>query len=374
MTSEQEFLSVVIRSAIKGEKITTQPQIDIIKFFKLANKHSLQVLTYFTLLNNGLFLDSLADLKKVVYKLILRANNLDNDIQIALNALKENDIKVITIKGYNIRKLYPNPDMRYLLDFDCLIEEKDKSKVKKLLKQAGFRYIKSTAKHLEFNSQTGRLLEFHTKLFERFLKDDYLQEVLSSPSATLNAEQEYIIALAHLASHFVSGGVGVRNIIDLYLLDKQIIDRQSLNAKLERVGLAEFDKNFQILAKDLFDNQTPTKQSLELMEYIYESEYLGGQDQKELFAMAMAYDGDIKKAKQSSVWQKIFPPYRHMVGIYPSLKKCPILLPIYHIRRYFAVIFKRRKNLSKLKKFNAYTEQEVIKISNILTDLGLKNK
>ena len=71
MTSEQEFLSVVIRSAIKGEKITTQPQIDIIKFFKLANKHSLQVLTYFTLLNNGLFLDSLADLKKVVYKLII---------------------------------------------------------------------------------------------------------------------------------------------------------------------------------------------------------------------------------------------------------------------------------------------------------------
>ena len=144
-----------------------------------------------------------------------------------------------------------------------------------------------------------------------------------------------------------SGGVGVRNIIDLYLLDKQITDRQSLNAKLERVGLAEFDKNFQILAKDLFDNQTPTKQSQELMEYIYESEYLGGQDQKELFAMAMAYDGDIKKAKQSSVWQKIFPPYRHMVGIYPSLKKCPILLPIYHIRRYFAVIFKRRKNFMK---------------------------
>ena len=372
MTPEQEFLSTIIRSAIKGEKITAEPQIDILKLFKLANKHSLQVLTYFTLLNNGLFLDSLSELKKVVYKLILRANNLDNDIKIVLNLLKENHIKVIPIKGYNIRGLYPNPDMRFLLDFDCLIEKKDKYKVKKLLNQAGFRYTKSTEKHLEFHSKQGNLLEFHTKLFERFLKDDYLQEVLSSPSATLNAEQEYIIALAHLASHFVSGGVGVRNIIDLYLLDKQITDRQSLNEKLEKVGLAEFDKKFQILAKDLFESQTSTIQSLELMEYIYESEYLGGQGQKELFSMAMAYNGDIKKAKQSSIRQKIFPPYRYMVGIYPSLKKCPILLPIYHIRRYFAVIFKRRKNLSRLKEFNSYTEQEVIKISNILTDLGLK--
>ncbi len=372
MTCEQSFLSAVIRSAITGEKITQVPKINKIEFFKLANKHSLQVLTYFTLLNNGLLLDSLSGLKKVVYKLILKANTLNSDIRDLLKILNDNGVKAIPIKGFNIRKFYPSADMRFLLDFDCLIEEKDKNKVKKILIRAGYKYSKRTARHLEFHSSSGNLIEFHTKLFDRFLKEDFLQEVLSNPTADLTPEQEYIIALAHLASHFVSGGVGVRNIIDLYLLDKQIADRDSLNKRLEQLGLKEFNDNFNKLALDIFENQKPTEFSLELMEYVYQSDYLGGQEQKELFAVAMAYDGDIKKAKNSSLWQKIFPPYRYMVGIYPSLKKCPILLPIYHIRRYFAVIFKRRKNISKIKKFNSYTEQEVIKVNKILTGLGLK--
>ncbi len=372
MTVEQAFLGDIIRSAIKGEKLTKVPQLDISNFFKLVNKHSLQVLTYFTLLNNGLLTDSLSTLKKVVYKLILQSNSLNSDIEEVLKLLEDNGIKAIPIKGYNIRKLYPSPDMRFLLDFDCLIEDKDKKRVKRLLKGLGYRYSKSTAKHLEFYSKNGNLFEFHTRLFDKFLNEDFLREVLSNDTQGLSPVQEYIIALAHLASHFVSGGVGVRNIIDLYLLDERIEDKENLNNTLEKIGLKEFDESFRRLTADLFENQEPTEFSIELMDYVYQSDYLGGQKQKELFAMAMAYEGDLKKAKKLSFWQKIFPPYRDIVEIYPSLQKCPILLPIYHIRRYFAVIFRRRKNLSKLKRFNAYSEQEVVKISNILTNLGLK--
>ncbi len=369
MFEKQAFLNTIIRSAIKGERISCRPQISWQELFKLANKHSLLVLTYIALTNNGF--DEAKQLKKSVYKLILKANSLEEDMEFVLKKLRENGIKCKPIKGYNIRKLYPSKDMRYLLDFDCLVEEKDYGKIKDLLLAEGYTYGGKTIKHLEMYSPSGNLVEFHSRLFDRFLDEQFTNEIMEGEGQDLTAEQEYIVALAHLASHFVSGGVGVRNIIDLYLLNAQITDRENLNKRLEKFNLLKFEQNFNKLTQELFEGETSTEWSAELMDYIYQSDYLGGQDKKELFATAISYDGDFKKAKKSSVWAKVFPSFSDMRGIYPSLKKCPILLPVYYIRRFFAIIFKRRKSLSKLQKINSYTEQDIIKVNKILKNLGL---
>lgn len=372
MKEEQAFLNLIIRSVIKGERISCRPQISWEKLFKLANKHSLLVLTYASLKNNG-YLEA-NHLKKPVYKLMIKATSLDSDIAFVLEKLRINGIKCVPIKGYNIKKLYPNPDMRFLLDFDCLVKEKDYKKIKKIFLKEGYTYGGKTVKHLEMFSPSGNLIEFHSRLFDRFLDDDFTQEILNCENGKLTAEQEYIISLAHLASHFVSGGVGVRNIIDLYLQNKKITDREGLNKKLIRYGLMDFEQSFNKLTLDLFEGETGSEWSSELMDYVYKSDYLGGQDKKQLFSTAIRYRGDLKKAKRSSFWRKIFPCFSDMVGIYPSLQKCPLLLPIYHVRRFFAIVFTRRKNLTEFKKTNSYTEQDVIKVNKILNNLGLIKK
>ena len=374
MDNEQMALQKIIRSAIIGQPLVDFPQVDTEKLFKLATKHSLQVLTYFTLLNNSLCLDSLQKLKKAVYKSILKADLIEQDGKDVLETLKRNDVKCISLKGYNIKELYPSKEMRFSLDYDCLIEKSNLKKVKKLFLDKGYIYHGQTAKHLEMISPNGTLIEFHTQLFERFLKQDFVDELFFSNVQNLSYGQNYLITLAHLASHFLSGGVGIRNIIDLYLLNKVVEDRVCLQENIAQIGLEIFNQNLQKLAVDLFENASPTEFSQELMEFVYQSDYLGGQDQKELFALAKSYNGNLQKAKKSSLINKIFPPYKYMVGIYPSLSKCPILLPIYHLRRYVTILFKRRKNLDKLKKFNSYTEQEVIKVNKILTQLELVDK
>lgn len=369
MNNEQEFLNLIIRSAVKSERISCQPQVDWGKLFNLAHKHSLLVLTYATLYSNGF--SQAEKLKKSVYKLILKANSLEEDIIFVIKKLSDSGIKCLPIKGYNIRDEYPSKDMRYLLDFDCLVEEKNLKAIKNLLIKEGYTFGGRTIRHLEMYSPKGNLIEFHTQLFDRFLDDSFAKKVLAACEQKPTVEQEYIISVAHLASHFVSGGVGVRNVIDLYLLKNKITDTEWVENSLNKYGLKKFGQEFDVLGKILFEGQPATEWSRELLDYVYESDYLGGNDKQELFATAVNYKGDLKKARKSSVWRKIFPTFSDMRGVYPSLKKCPVLLPFYYIKRFFTVLTKRRKSLNKINKISSYTEQEVIKVNKILTNLGL---
>ena len=159
-------------------------------------------------------------------------------------------------------------------------------------------------------------------------------------------------------------------LIDLYLLNARVTNREKLNEQLKKYNLVKFEQNFNLLTQELFEGKTSSEWSAELMDYLYQSDYLGGQDKKELFTTAIRYDGDLKKAKRKSLWRKIFPCFSDMRGIYPSLKS-KVALPFYYLRRFFAIIFKRRKNLAKVKEINSYSEQEVIKVNKILKNLGL---
>ncbi len=372
MKVEERFLLDTIKACMSRKKISAPIVYDKIAYFNLVQKHSLQVVAYVTFMRSGLSKELPEEFKKEVYKLILVANSLDKDSDAVLNLLGEK-YKIVPFKGYNVKKLYPSPDMRFSMDFDCLIDKKQSSQVKKLLEENGYKYRKTTEKHLEYLSKNGNVIELHTKLFERFLNEEYVQEVFDSfisNDKVLPLEVEYVISLAHIASHFVSGGVGVRNIIDLYLLNQKI-DREKVDKKLEEVKLKKFDEQFISLTKVIFEDKEPTEFEKSLLKYIFKSNYLGSEKNKELYVVALNYNGDLKKAKRTSFLRKIYPSYPYMCGVYPKLKSAKILLPWYHFVRHLTVIFKRTSHLKKLKNISNYNESDVKELREVLIGLGL---
>jgi len=373
MSLEQKFLLEIIKASLQNKSVTIPTSLDKKTFFNLVKKHSLQVLVYVVFMRSGLKQELSEDFKKEVYKLILGATSLDKDSQAVLNLFKENDLKIVPFKGYNVKKLYPSADMRYSIDFDCLIDEKQLKQVKRLLENNGYKYCKTTDMHLEYLSNSGNVIELHTKLFSRFLPQEFVLQVFSEYTLNNNQlplETEYIISLAHLASHFVSGGVGVRNIIDLHLLNNKV-DRAKLDSKLVEYKLKQFDDNFLSLADVIFNDKEPTEFDLSLFKYVFNSFYLGTESSKELYSVALNFDGDLKRAKRKSVFKKIYPSYKYMAGVYPTLKKHKILLPWFYFVRHLTVIFKRTSHINKLKNISEYNEQEVKSLREILVGLGL---
>lgn len=373
MTKEQAYLISVIRSCLMGEKLDLPQELNAQEFFKLVKKQSLQVLVYVTLKRNNILLEGLNFLKKEAYKLIIKATELDKDSAKTLHLLKENNVKCVPIKGYNVKKLYPSADMRFSLDFDCLVDKKQLSSLKKVLTENNYKHYKTTEKHLEYLTEQSNLIEFHTKLFTRFLSDDFAKIVFEDYALNneeLSYETEYVISLAHLASHFISGGVGIRNIIDLYLLNN-VIDRERVIPILKEINLQQFDNSFLALADIIFNNKTPSEFEQKLLDLIFDSNYLGGEKDKELYKVALNYSGDIKKAKRKSFWQKIYPSYDNMVGTYPFLRKQKWLLPIMYVVRHVTILFTRITHIGKLKQINDYEEEKVAHLNEILHGIGL---
>lgn len=377
---EEKFLTDLIKSCINDEKISVNysSEIDFRAFIRLVDKQKLHVLAYIGLIKNNIFKDKVQYLKKEVYKDLLKNSYQEKETEKLLRIFDQNGIFCIPLKGYNLKKLYPSSDMRFLTDFDCLVKKTDYPKIKKILKDTEFIYDKQTVKHLSYRTPSGMLYEIHGKLYERFLDENFEKNLFNCKKADgyetilqLDKENEYIITQAHLASHFLRGGIGVRNIIDLYLLNKQDLDRNRLNELLEKYNLKSFDEKFVKIAKILFDDEPSDEYSDNLISYVFASFMLGDEDRKELTEIARNYNGDLKKAQKGSLWRKIYPKYSDMVGIYPVLEKKKWLLPFKHAQRHFSILFKRKYQLKKLKKIQNFSEEEVKSLKNLLEGLGI---
>lgn len=377
--NEEKFLVALIRSCVKDEQINlTTENLDKRAFLRLVSKHNLQVIAYTGLKKNNIYDEKFSVLKKQVYSLLTYASVQQQETEKLLKLLDENGIACVPLKGYHVKCLYPSSEMRFLSDFDCLVKKSDYKKVKSILKGSDFSCDSETIKHLECHSSSGGLFEIHSRLYDRFIDAEFEASLFNEEIADgyncvykSGREKQYVIVLAHLASHFLGGGIGVRNLIDLYLLNKQNLDRETLEEMLVKYKLKKFDEKTVKACRVLFDDEESDEFTDEFIDYSFNSFPYGDEKGKDLTDLARSYNGDIKSAQKGTLWKKIYPPYESMKGIYPFLEKKKWLLPFAHIRRHFAIIFKRRYQLKKFKSISDFKEEDVIKVKKLLEGLEI---
>lgn len=377
--NEEKFLIGLIRSCVKDEQVNLNTEnLDKRAFLRLVNKHNLQVVAYTGLKKNNIYDDKFFVLKKQVYSLLTYSSVQQQETEKLLKLLDENGIECVPLKGYHVKRLYPSVEMRFLSDFDCLIKKSDYKKVKKILKGTEFKYDSETIKHISYHSSSGGLFEIHSQLYERFIDDEFENSLFEEGLVDgyervykTSIEKQYVIVLAHLASHFLGGGIGIRNLIDAYLLDKEDLNREKLDEMLVKYKLKTFNERVVKACRVLFDDEESDEFTDEFIDYSFNSFPYGDEKGKDLTDLARSYNGDIKSAQKGTLWRKIYPPYESMKGIYPFLEKKKWLLPFAHIRRYFAIIFKRRYQLKKFKSISEFKEEEIIKVKKLLEGLEI---
>jgi hypothetical protein len=166
-------------------------------------------------------------------------------------------------------------------------------------------------------------------------------------------EDAYVFAIGHVAKHYAGGGIGIKHIMDIYVLGKCEYDWTYINAELKKLGLDRFARLVQKLACSWFseDGAEGYDEAVsELGRAILESGAFGETEKRTASGILRSEkDSGKKDSRLKMVFARIFPSLEHMQMLFPVLKKYAFLYPAFWFVRAFDIVFNRRSELVALK-------------------------
>ncbi len=291
-------------------------------------------------------------------------------------AFEAAEIDYIPLKGSVIRPYYPKESMRTSCDIDILIYEDALETAIAVMEQKGY-VCKERAYHdVSLFSPFGIHLELHFNIQENMENLDrvlcraweYAVPVTGHHYAFSDAFFLYHM-FAHMAYHFLSGGCGIRPLMDIWVMEhKRGLTYPIAKELLEEAGIYTFAREITNLVDVCFSDAEKDDMTDTLLTYVIEGGVYGTVENH--IAVETVESGGVGRY----VWKRLFMPYKNMVVLYPILRKLPILLPFCWIARIFRMIFggKLKKSISTAKTADGLTREEKNKIQSMKDRLGLK--
>ncbi|MBR5156065.1 MAG: nucleotidyltransferase family protein [Clostridia bacterium] len=302
-----------------------------------------------------------------------------------LESMEKEGLRAMPLKGFCIKNLYPHPALRSMTDTDILIDKGDMEKIIPIMEGLGLKYDHDTINEAIFQNDR-MVVELHKELIPSNMRGrlcDYYRDHwrLARPKpdkkyiCEMTPEDFYIFAICHIAKHYVGGGIGIKHIMDVYILNRSEYDWTYINSEFEKLGLVEFSEIVRELScawfgKGPWPNLSPA--TLELSAAILDSGAFGRGKER---AVSGIYLGKRKTDKKHSVTgallRRIFPPIAHMKLLYPQVKKHGFLYPFFLVVRIFDICFNRKNELKNLKNSTSIGEKDVDMFAQRLKKAGI---
>ncbi len=386
MTNQQKGLILLIKSAITNEAYTLPMDFDITEAFETANKHGITAIIYYGAHNCGI--DTTADIMKNnllrVYKQIMICSKQDAEIKRILDTFENNGIKHLPLKGVNLRKLYPKPEMRRMGDADILIDIEQYDQIRPLMIELGYTEREQYYHELPWTSKNAHI-ELHRSLVPQTNKDYYRYFKNCWRSAKLkdgkkseyqmSYEDEFIFVFTHFAKHYRSAGIGIRHFIDLWVLKSKYtnLDIDYMRTELDKLGLLEFYDNIVKTIAVWFEDAPSDEKSDFITQVIFENGEFGN-------VSALITSTALKEKKSGKnepsvmlnyIFKTAFPSFGMMCKIYPFLATIPILLPFMWVVHFFSRILKKNKRKNLFKVLRGYSHKNISDHEKLLHYVGL---
>ena len=367
----------VINSYIHNKELPKH--INFGKLFAYAKRHSLANLLFIALQDKGILTES-EDVLGKKYFAAQSAQQISQDYYFdkLYKALIKEKIKFMPLKGKKLRELYPDQTARTSCDIDVFYDRTKSKQVYTILTDMGFKCEGKGANHSTWHKGVVTLEMHHAlaenneefnkyykNVWDRLKTDDGIRYQFSN-------EDFYIYFLVHSTKHFESAGFGIRTILDIYLYTTKVeLDREYLNAELNKLGLKKFADCMEELASAWFGDGKLNEKVQLVADYIAESFTYGRNDNRAM--MSGAKKGkNAKKAKKGYYIKTLFPPYRSMKSLYPILKYLPFLLPFMWVYKWFEVLLTRRKSFRRVvDNAKAFSDKKIEKINKIKEIAGI---
>ncbi|MBP5578158.1 MAG: nucleotidyltransferase family protein [Ruminococcus sp.] len=328
--------------------------LDLTKLFEVCQEHILTACAAYVLESVGIKDNEFTQAKeKAVRKNIL----LDAERKKILDRLETEKIWYMPLKGCILKDWYPKLGMRQMSDNDILFDISRRSDVRSIMKEFGFslkaervavdEYVKAPMFNFEMHGelfmeyQVGAMADYYSSIKERMIKDDD-----NEYGYHFSNEEFYLFMLAHEYKHFTRGGTGVRSLADTYIFLRKFgdsLDWDYLNAELEKMGIADFERSNRELSLKVFSMEELTAEDKKNLDYYVMSGTYGTQEN--FVVNAMKSEGGGSRAKYFIY--RFFPPVRYLEGSVPWVRKSKLLIPFAYVYRLLRGITVSRKSFMK---------------------------
>ena len=374
----QDILMEILSCAVNGtaagglnEKVDAGTAAAV---YRLAKRHSLAHMVSGYVFRNGIELPA-EDAVKYQQADILRVYKHER-MKFALGQVTAvfdaAAIDHIPLKGSVLRDYYPDESMRTSCDIDVLVREAELDRAVAALEEAGFRRGERHYHDISLFAPNGTHLELHFSIQENMEQlDGVLKEAwqyaVPGEGHRYGFREEFFVfyMYAHMAYHFMSGGCGIRSLLDIWVMEHRMgAAYPCAEELLKRAGLWRFASEMSRIANRCF---TAHDASDPVMAYIWRGGVYGTRQNR--LTVQKKQEGSVRVY----LWKRILPSYRFMAVGYPVLKKWPILLPLCWVHRWFRAAFGHRRAslLSEAACASRVSEEDVREITEICLRLGL---
>lgn len=386
MNDIQRGILNLIRSAITKQPIPLPEGFCLADAEKLINSHQIHGLAY-----EGAVLCGIPKTDPVMGRLFQKYCQLIRRDHIQMTALKkvydafeENGIDYLPVKGCVLKELYPNPAMRTMGDADVLIRTEQYDTIKSLLQSLN--YVEGTPYHHELPWSNASLrLELHGYLIHDYhvLEYKYFLNAWDTAVHTgsrrydLSKEDTLLYVFAHYAKHYRIGGIGLRQIVDIWVWQKAhpSINMDIVYSGLEQMDLKAFYESTMETLRCWFMDGEETEKAAVMTQYIFSSGSWGSVESHSTASSLRESKnyGSTKIARRKNILQAIFPSANKLSEQFPVLNKASWLLPFFWCVRWIRTLLFRRKNIRKYgHRLAAASDQKIKTFEQSLDFVGLR--
>jgi hypothetical protein len=192
----------------------------------------------------------------------------------------------------------------------------------------------------------------------------------------MKPEDEYIFLFSHFAKHYVDGGIGVRQALDLWVYRRHYpeLNGAYVDGELEKLGLRRFHENVVCMLKCWFEDGAGNETTAFLGDFIFKSGVWGDVESHYLAEEAKDQKnaGSFAAGRLRSVLRVIFPSREYAQVKYPVLRKWPILLPgVWVVIWLRTLLFNRNAIKRRKEEFSSITGQKLDTYRRSMEFVGL---
>jgi len=357
-----------IGQAVKQETVSPLPQSESIT--ALTKAHHLEALV-------GAITEDVAlaaeGRQAVFYQ--IRRDSLANTVS---RQLSKRGVRHITLKGVCLAAFYPDTLVRTSADTDWYIDKADFKAAADLLIENGFSCEYAREDGGGFSKAPCHNIELHTTMDgftdkERRLLCGMTDHAVCDDGTryVLTDDDLAVYALFHLYKHFVKAGVGVKMLLDIYVLDRHgLWERETVQSVLKNLGIDRFCDAVRSLCHVMFDGETPTEEQQELLAFVLESGAYGTQGME--LTLERVNSDIVRQSRRKRFFEDHGLDRRAMETRYPVLKRCLLLYPFLLVHRAVkGLIFKRTVLSDAIRREKTLSAVNTDRITRVLRIAGI---
>lgn len=354
ITPEEKVFIQILQDHLHRQKTLISENVDWDIIYNYSKQHQVEAIVYYQTKKE--------DLRKSYFVALYYASNR----KLLLKQLfSEITTAYVIVKGIEVAKLYPVPELRTMGDIDIVARNREEFH-NAFIKLGSI--VDLNKKDWEWHYHKSEInIELHDRLVYKETVNDNIKQVTFFNNLWIYVQDNkldwnfhFMFLIYHLKKHIMNSGVGFRQFLDIAVVMKYVdLDWTWISEKLDEIELLPFTCVVLGFIKKWFDVEGEIEATLIEDDFYYEATkkifkdgvfgFNNEENKKAIVINETIRQGKIAQFK--TLVKKVFPSYEYMCATphYAWIKKRIILLPVAWAYRWFRGFMKFDSRMEFLK-------------------------